>query len=79
MRNPATFADDAHARHQLAAVRLVDEQIDVRGSALWALVGLCIGTGGHLDDQARGRFADIVPAAAFDVIERAVQATSASS
>jgi len=49
--------------------RKVDENLDIRGSALSALVEICIGNQGSLPQAARDKFKDCVPDSYFDYIE----------
>lgn len=49
--------------------RKVDENLDIRGSALSALVQICISNQGRLPQAARDKFKDCVPDSYFDYIE----------
>ena len=49
--------------------RKVDESLDIRGSALSALVQICISNRGRLPQAARDKFKDCVPDPYFDYIE----------
>ena len=60
-------------------VRRVNERIDVRGSDLGTLAVICLDSGGTISAKRRKRFADRVPAGAFDLIEAAAREVLASS
>lgn len=49
--------------------RKVDEKLDIRGSALSALVQICISNQGRVPQAARDKFKDCVPDSYFDYIE----------
>lgn len=53
--------------------RRVDAQIDIRNNDLATLVILCLDNGGVISANKRKRYADRVPAAAFDLVEAAVR------
>lgn len=53
--------------------RKVDESLDIRGSALSALVQICISNQGRLPQAARDKFKDCVPNSYFDYIEDVTQ------
>ena len=53
-----------------AVKQAVDERHDVRGSVLAALISICIRADGVISKNKRKRYADGVPAATFDFIER---------
>jgi len=61
--------DDLYLRQYKVIHRKVDENLDIRGSALSALVQICISNQGSLPQAARDKFKDCVPDSYFDYIE----------
>lgn len=62
-------SDDLYLAQYKAIHRKVDESLDIRGSALSALVQICISNRGRLPQAARDKFKDCVPDPYFDYIE----------
>lgn len=60
---------DLYLAQYKAIHRKVDESLDIRGSALSALVQICISNNGRLPQAARDKFKVCVPDAYFDYIE----------
>lgn len=52
-----------------AIYKAVDAHLDIRGSALSALVRICIGNHGKLTTAVRDKFKHCVPDSYFDYIE----------
>lgn len=62
-------SDDRYLILYNAIYSKVDENLDIRGSALSALVQICISNGGNLPQAAREKFKSCVPDSYFDYIE----------
>lgn len=62
-------SNDLYLEQYKAIHKKVDESIDIRGSALSALVQICISNQGKLPQEARNKFKDCVPDPYFDYIE----------
>ncbi len=62
-------SDKLNITHYKEIHRKVDENLDIRGSALSALVQICINNQGRLPQAARDKFKDCVPDSYFDYIE----------
>jgi len=62
-------SDDLYLAQYKAIYRKVDENLDIRGSALTALVQICISNHGKLPRAARNKFKSCVPDSYFDYIE----------
>lgn len=62
-------SDNLYLTQYEAIHRKVDENLDIRGSALSALVQICISNQGNLPQAARDKFRDCVPDSYFDYIE----------
>lgn len=62
-------SDDRYLMLYKAIYRKVDENLDIRGSALSALVQICISNDGNLPQAAREKFKSCVPDSYFDYIE----------
>lgn len=56
-----------------AVTHRVDGQIDLRNNDLATLVILCLDNDGAISNKKRKRFADRVPAHAFDLVEAAAR------
>ena len=56
-----------------AVTRRVDAQIDIRNNDLATLTIICLDAGGVISNKKRKRFAERVPASAFDLVEAAVR------
>ncbi|WP_160019351.1 hypothetical protein [Pseudomonas sp. 8O] len=61
--------NDIYLAQYEAIHRIIDKNLDIRGSALSALVQICISNGGKLPKVARDKFKDCVPDSYFDYIE----------
>ena len=61
--------DGLYLAQYKAIHKKVDEHIDIRGSALSALVQICISNYGKLPQAARDKFKDYAPDSYFDYIE----------
>jgi len=66
-------SDDLYLAQYNAILRKVDESLDIRGSALSALVQICISNRGKLPQAARDKFTHCVPDSYFDYIEAIAQ------
>lgn len=62
-------SDELYLKHYKTILRKVDESLDIRGSALSALVQICISNHGTLSKAVRDKFKDCVPDSYFDYIE----------
>ncbi len=62
-------SDDLYLTQYKAILRIIDGNIDIRGSALSALVQICISNHGRLPNSARDKFRFCVPDSYFDYIE----------
>lgn len=62
-------SDNSYLAQYKAIHRKVDENLDIRGSALSALVQICISNRGKVPQTARDKFKDCVPDSYFDYIE----------
>ncbi|HHM8124452.1 TPA: hypothetical protein ACRMWJ_003163 [Pseudomonas aeruginosa] len=61
--------DDFYLTQYKAIYSKVDETLDIRGSALSALVQICLSNGGKLPQTARDKFKACAPGSYFDYIE----------
>ncbi|EMI6952782.1 hypothetical protein [Pseudomonas aeruginosa] len=66
-------SDDSYFAQYKAIYRRIDERLDIRGSALSALVQICINNDGMLPKAARDKFKDCVPDSYYDYIEAATK------
>ncbi len=65
--------DDLYLAQYKAIHKKIDEHLDIRGSALSALVQICISNDGKLPQAAREKFKDCVPDSYYDYIEAAAK------
>lgn len=71
--------DDLYLAQYKAIYKKIDEHLDIRGSALSALVQICISNNGKLPQAAREKFKDCVPDSYYDYIEAATKGILQSS
>ena len=66
-------SDDSYLAQYKAIYRKIDEKLDIRGSALSALVQICINNDGTLPEAAREKFKECVPDSYYNYIEVATK------